>query len=285
MKKHSVKRIISNLMVLISIGLLCYPAVAHINNAYHATQVISGYIEATDSITDEEYLVLMEQAREFNHYLTLTPAPHFLNDEEMEWYESLMDLAGTGVMGSLSIPKINVQLPIYHGTSDSVLQVGVGHVAGTSLPVASESSHVVVSGHRGLSTAALFTDLPQLEIGDTFQVTALREVLTYEIDQFETVLPEEVDYIAIEPGMEYCTLVTCTPLGINSHRLLVRGHRIETPEGVEPTPVMTNPIRDVVQGKVLATYEVVLAAIALILFIVKFILPRILSARRKKAGK
>ena len=267
MKRHALKGIISKIMVLISIGLLCYPAIAHINNAYHATRVLGSYVSAADSITEEDYSSRLEQARLFNDALAEGPSPHALSDEEMEWYMSLMDIAGTGVLGSISIPKINVELPIYHGVADAILQIAAGHVPGSSLPVVSDSSHVVISGHRGLSTAALFTDLPQLVIGDTFQITALREVLTYEVDQIETVLPEEADSLAIEPGKEYCTLITCTPLGVNSHRLLVRGHRIETPEDTELVPVAADPIQKAVQGKLLAPYEAAMLGIALILFI------------------
>ena len=218
----------------------------------------------------------------------LADAPyHKPTDAEMEQYMSLMNVTGTGIMGSISIPKINVQLPIYHDVTESVLQVAVGHMPGTSLPVVSESSHVVISGHNGLITSAMFAELPRLQEGDTFQITALRQVLTYEVDQILTVRPDEVEAVAIMPGKEYCTLITCTPPGLNTYRLLVRGHRIdaETLDAAVAAPTFAGFMQDVLKGKVLSLYEVMMLCIALILLVAEFAVPLGLAIYRRNHKK
>jgi sortase A len=151
-----------------------------------------------------------------------------LTDQEKEEYNSLLDVSGTGIMAYIEIPRINVVLPVYHGTNEDVLQTAVGHLEGTSLPVGGAGTHCVLSGHRGLPSARLFTDLDKLTSGDTFVLNVLDEVLTYEVDQIRIVLPSDLSELVIEDGKDYCTLVTCTPYGINTHRLLVRGKRIES---------------------------------------------------------
>ena len=176
----------------------------------------------------------------------------FLTEEQQAQYESLLDISGTGIMGYIEIPSINVSLPIYHGTSDSVLQIAVGHLDWTSLPVGGESTHCVLSGHRGLPSAKLFTNLDQIVEGDTFIIRVLDEVLTYEVDRILIVEPEDVTALQIESGKDLCTLVTCTPYGINSHRLLVRGHRVETEQeeaavrlvsdGIQIEPLLVAPV-------------------------------------------
>jgi sortase A len=156
-----------------------------------------------------------------------------LSEEEEQEYEQVLDPFGTGMMGHIEIPKIQVSLPIYHGTSDGVLQVGVGHLEGSSLPVGGEGTHAVLSGHRGLPSASLFTDLDKLEIGDHFIIQVLKETLTYEVDQIKVIEPEDLTKLTIEEGEDLCSLVTCTPYGINTHRLVVRGHRIPNEEDGE----------------------------------------------------
>ena len=178
----------------------------------------------------EQYTELWDNAWKYNESLTQRTNAFLLSDEQKQQYEQLLNVGGNGVMGYVDIPSIHCTLPIYHGTDEGVLQVAVGHLEWTSLPVGGTSSHCVISGHRGLPSAKLFTDLDKLVVGDVFMMRVLDEILTYEVDQILIVLPHETDNLLIEPGKDYCTMVTCTPYGINSHRLLVRGHRIETVE-------------------------------------------------------
>lgn len=178
----------------------------------------------------DKYRELWEAARQYNDSLFERGENFFLPEERRAEYESLLNVSNLGVMGYIEIPKLSVSLPIYHGTSDSVLQVAVGHLDWTSLPVGGESTHCVISGHRGLPSAKLFTDLDRMNVGDTFTLRILDEVLTYEVDRILIVLPEETEPLLIEEGKDYCTLVTCTPYAVNTHRLLVRGRRVENEE-------------------------------------------------------
>jgi sortase A len=182
----------------------------------------------------EDYTPYFEEAEAYNKELAALPYP-MVNYGQAEGYFDILDLTGTGVMGYLTIDVIGVELPVYHGTSDSVLSTAVGHLQGSSLPIGGESTHCVVSAHRGLPTAVLITHLDRMEIGDTFQVVVLDQVLTYRVDQVKTITPTEIGDLQIVNGMDYCTLFTCTPYGINTHRLLVRGVRIET---VEEKPII-----------------------------------------------
>lgn len=214
----------------IGLALLLYPTVSDYWNALHQSRAIAGYAEAVAEIGDDAYAEIWQAAQRYNEALLRKEDRLQPTQEETALYNRLLDAAGNGIMGYIEIPAIGVSLPIYHGTSEAVLQVAVGHIEGTSLPVGGADTHCVVSGHRGLPSAKLFTDLDKLVVGDTFQLRVLDEVLTYEVDQIHIVEPHEVDRIEIEPGQDLCTLVTCTPYGINSHRLLVRGHRVETQE-------------------------------------------------------
>lgn len=222
-------------MLAIGICLLLYPTVSDYWNSFHQTRVISSYTETVASLDDVSYESYLDEAESYNETLVNKKNRYTPSDSDHETYESLLNISGNGVMGYIDIPSIDVTLTIYHGTEDSVLQVGVGHVEGSSLPVGGESTHCVLSGHRGLTSARLFTDLDELTEGDTFTLHILDEVLTYEVDQIRIVEPEELDDLEIESGEDLCTLVTCTPYGINTHRLLVRGHRIETSEEVRVT--------------------------------------------------
>ena len=180
-------------------------------------------------MSNEEYERMLTDAEEYNKRLVEAERMSLvLSDEQTEEYNSLLNASGTGIMGYVDINKIHVTLPIYHGTDEAVLQVAIGHLAGTSLPVGGESTHSVISGHRGLPSSRLFTDIDRLVVGDTFTLNVLDNVLTYEVDQIRIVLPEEVNELKIVEGEDYCTLLTCTPYGVNSHRLLVRGKRVET---------------------------------------------------------
>jgi sortase A len=226
MKKH-LTTIILLAILLVGISLILYPTVASYWNSLHQSRAISQYTELVEDLEEEDYTAIWEAARAYNEALAKTPTHFTLSDEEEAEYESQLSLDSNGIMGYIEIPTIDVYLPIYHGTDETTLQSGVGHLSGSSLPVGGESSHCVLSGHRGLSSSKLFTDLNKLSEGDTFLLHVLDETLTYEVDQILIVEPSQIDSLAITEDEDYCTLVTCTPYGINTHRLLVRGHRVE----------------------------------------------------------
>ena len=207
--------------------LLLYPTVSDYWNSFHQSRAIASYAEQVADLDDNTYDQIWADARAYNEPLDNSTSRFVMTEEQKKIYAALLNIADTGVMGYIEIPKIKCNLPIYHGTDEAVLQIAIGHVQGSSLPAGGESTHCVLSGHRGLPSAKLFSDLDQLTEGDVFLLRVLDETLTYEVDQIRTVLPDELDDLAIEEGKEYCTLVTCTPYGINSHRLLVRGHRVE----------------------------------------------------------
>lgn len=216
------------LAVLIGAGLLVYPTFSDWWNDLHQSRAIAGYVARVSDMSEESSSSMWEAAQIYNEKLLTKSGDRFiLTDEEKELYNSILDVTGTGIMGYVNIPKIGVSLPIYHGTDPAVLEIAVGHIEGSSLPVGGKGTHCVISGHRGLPSAKLFTDIDQLQEGDTFQLQVLNRTLTYEVDQIRIVLPDELQDLAIDPEQDYCTLVTCTPYGVNTHRLLVRGHRIE----------------------------------------------------------
>lgn len=229
MKKH-LPNIILIIVFLTGLSLLLYPTVSDWWNSYHQSRVIVDYTQDVEALDNEAYEKMLSDAREYNKGLLSKQNRFVLSDEEIEEYNSLLDVTGTGIMGYVEIPRIKVSLPIYHGTSEAVLSDAIGHIEGSSLPVGGESTHSILSGHRGLPSAKLFSNLDQLAEGDKFFVHTLNETLAYEVDRIRTVEPHELNDIAIEEGKDYCTLVTCTPYGINTHRLLVRGHRIENAE-------------------------------------------------------
>ena len=219
------------LLLLAGVSLLLYPSLSDYWNSMHQTRAIASYAETVSQLDTTQYDEMWKAAQDYNRSLAQRETAFALTDEQKAAYESLLDVSGLGVMGYIEIPEIDCSLPIYHGTEESVLQVAVGHLEWSNLPVGGEGTHCVLSGHRGLPSAKLFTNLDKLAVGDTFLLRVLDEVLTYEVDQILIVEPEQVDALGIVPGEDYCTLVTCTPYGINTHRLLVRGHRVEnTPE-------------------------------------------------------
>ena len=225
MKKH-LSTIILVLILIIGLSLLLYPTMADWWNSFHQSRAIASYDEIMANISPEDYNHLFEAAMEYNQRLREIDYPLMYHDK-LEGYFDLLDVTGNGIIGYISIPKIDVQLPIYHGTSEGVLQIAVGHVEGTSLPTGGESTHAVLSAHRGLPSARLFTDLDKMEVGDTFMISVIDRTLTYEVDQILIVNPTDVEPLYVTEGEDYCTLVTCTPYGINSHRMLVRGTRVE----------------------------------------------------------
>ncbi len=226
-KQNLLSTIILVFLLLVGLSVMLYPTVSDWWNSRTQSRAIASYNEAVAGMDDTDYEKILTQAHEYNAQLSQVYAP-FSNYETIAGYEELLDISGTGIMGYISIPQIGVELPIYHGTSESVLNIAAGHLQGSSLPVGGENTHAVISAHRGLPSARLFTDIDQLVVGDIFTITVLDEVLTYEVEEILIVLPSEMDKLAIIPGGDYVTLMTCTPYGVNTHRLLVRSHRIDT---------------------------------------------------------
>lgn len=229
-KRISFSTILLVLILLAGVAVLLYPTVSDWWNSMHATQAIAGYVDAVQDMSGKEKAKMLRAARAYNDSRP-NGANFNLTDEEYAEYESILDITGTGIMGYIQIPSIGVNLPIYHSVDEAVLQIAVGHVPGSSLPVGGKRTHAVLSGHRGLPSAKLFSELDKLKEGDIFTVTILDRMITYQADQIRIVLPEETDELAIVDGKDYCTLVTCTPYGINTHRILLRGHRIKNING------------------------------------------------------
>ena len=239
------------LILLTGVSLLLYPTVSDYWNSFHQSQAIASYVEAVAEIDNTDYEKMWQEAVAYNEKLKDNSGRWTPTDEELEEYERLLNVSDTGIMGYIEIPKIKVSLPIYHGTDEAILQIAIGHIPGSSLPVGGKGTHCVVSGHRGVPSAKLFTDMDQLEEGDLFMMRILDETLTYEVDQVRIVEPEELSDLEIDEDKDLCTLVTCTPYGINSHRLLVRGHRVEnlkedtirvTADAQQIDPVMVAPV-------------------------------------------
>ena len=240
-KSHRVSNLVLVLILLIGAAIVAYPSFSEYWNSLHQSRAIMGYAQRVAELTNEEYETIWSSALDYNERLLDLPNRWLVeHDENLKAdYETQLNADGTGNMGFITIPKINVNLPVYHGTSDSVLQTSIGHIAGTSLPAGSPhtdeedflipdfASHCVLSGHRGLPSARLFSDLDAMEVGDIFYLMILDQTLTYEVDKITVILPEEMEELEFVPGRDLCTLMTCTPYGINTHRLLVRGSRIE----------------------------------------------------------
>lgn len=266
-------RIITILQIsglFVGLSLLLYPTVSDYWNSLHQTRAIAAYVDQVANFDEQEYSHLLRQAEAYNKSLLSKPNRWKLTEEEKAEYNSLLNVSGTGIMGYVEIPKINVILPIYHGTDESVLQVAIGHIEGSSLPVGGEGTHAVISGHRGLLSAKLFTDLDKLVEGDTFSLRVLNEVYTYEVDSIHIVEPEDLSNLDIEADKDYCTLVTCTPYGVNTHRLLVRGHRIENEEAATAVKITA----DAVQIDPVLIAPAVAGPMLLILFVVMMISTR-----------
>ena len=270
--RRKISLIIIIITLVLGLALVLYPTLSNILKtvAYH--RAIQDYQTVVAEIDEETYDDILAGAQAYNEKLSKAGSVRStLPDEELAEYNKQLVIEGTDVMGYVTIPKINVSLPVYHGTSDAVLQSGIGHLEGSSLPVGGKGTHAVLSAHRGLPSARLFTDIDQLVEGDTFTVRVLREVLTYQVDSIQTVLPNEINVLKMDPDQDYCTLLTCTPYGVNSHRLLVRGHRIPTPQeelADELLPVLVQYY-----------WVIIFAVLAAILVFAAFI---IIMKRRKK---
>ena len=216
---------------LLGLGLILYPSVADWWNSFHQSRAVASYAQKVANLDSSEYDRILAEAEAYNNNLAKSGINWKMSEEELAAYEKELDVTGTGIMGYITIPKIHVELPIYHGIDDAVLQIAIGHLSETSLPVGGQTAHCVVSGHRGLPSAKLFTDIDKLVEGDTWTVNVLNKTLTYEVDQIRVVEPTDLSNLQIEQGKDYFTLVTCTPYGINTHRLLVRGHRVDSAQG------------------------------------------------------
>lgn len=226
-KRVSISTIILVFLLLVGLAVMLYPTISDWWNSNIATHAIANYDQRVADLDDDTTAQILQAARDYNSKLSKVYAP-FSSPDEVPGYYNTLDITGTGIMGYVTVQVIGVELPIYHGTSEGVLNIAVGHMQGSSLPIGGTSTHAVLSAHRGLPSARLFTDIDELVVGDIFTITVLKEIYTYEVEEILIVLPHEVDKLAIQPGRDMVTLMTCTPYGINTHRLLVRAHRIDT---------------------------------------------------------
>ena len=238
MKKRKMKSSVGLILLfLIGLSILLYPTVSNLWNTYRAKQLITNYQEKVDTAVDQdEKKKMLQEAYIYNQNLTQEEVPDAFAVRDRvrdEKYEELLNPNKDGMMGYIDIPAINIDIPIYHYTTEEVLQKGAGHLFGSSLPVGGEGTHSIISAHRGVPSAKLFTDLNLVEKGDVFYIHVLDETLAYKVDQIKTVLPEETENLAVIEGKDYVTLLTCTPYAVNTHRLLVRGHRIAYKSGDE----------------------------------------------------
>ena len=263
-KKHFITLLLV-LIALAGVGLIAYPTFADWWNSFHQSRAVASYMEAVTDLDKEQYESILRSAEEYNEKLARKGFMWKLSEEEEKEYFKQLNVNDTGIMGYISIPKANVELPIYHGTDEAVLQIAIGHIEGTSLPVGGENTHCVVSGHRGLPSARLFTDLDKMVVGDTWTMNILDQTLTYEVDQIRVVLPSDLSELQIEEGKDLCTLITCTPYGINTHRLLVRGHRIPNANGTADITADGIQIEPIYIAPVLAVPAIILLLILLLI--------------------
>lgn len=276
LKKINISTIILILIFLVGLSLLLYPTVSDYWNSFHQSRAIAKYTEQVAELNNDLYKQLWEDAVAYNERLLTKLNRYKMTSEEKAEYESLLNVSGNGIIGYIEIEKINCSLPVYHGTAESALQIAAGHIEGTSLPVGGSSTHCVISGHRGLPRAKLFTNLDKLVEGDTFELHILNEILTYEVDQISVVEPDEVEKLEIEEGKDYCTLVTCTPYGINTHRLLVRGHRVANREKAEEETIGSETVQEDTK-----TGFSIIPLVAVLIFIILVILLLIRICRRR----
>ena len=275
MKKH-LSTIILILVFLTGLGLVMYPTVSDLVNKAHQSVVIDSYEQKVSNMTKDDFHKILEDARKYNHTITTNESPRDEKDiEGNSEYTAAVNPSGDGMIGYLKIDVISLRIPIYHTTKESILQKAVGHIPTTSLPVGGEGTHAVLTGHRGLPSARLFTDLDKLKIGDVFYIYVLDDILAYEVDQIKTVLPSEVNDLQIVPGKDYVSLVTCTPYGINTHRLVVRGRRVPYESTIEQQKTV-EPVVETMPKEQMAV--LVIAPVLLLLFII------ILIVRKKRKG-
>ena len=283
MKKHLTTLLVI-LLFIIGLSVLLYPTVSNYVNQKNASRAIDSYNAALADASQAELRSWFDAATAYNRSLFENPSAFYL-PELIAGYNETLDITGTGIMGYIDIEKIKVHLPIYHGVDDVILQVAVGHLPGTSLPVGGQNTHTVLSGHRGLPSSRLFTDLDDLEEGDIFTITVLSQVITYQVDQIKIVLPSESDDLQIVPGKDYCTLITCTPYGINSHRMLVRGVRIDNIENEDGDRPMVFVPNDAMRIDPLIIIPIALVPMLLIMFLILLIFSSIRRLWKRLATK
>ncbi|KIR01371.1 Sortase A, LPXTG specific [Lachnospiraceae bacterium TWA4] len=277
-RKISISTIISILVFLVGLSLLLYPTISNYWNSFHQSRAIKEYTAKVAELDRSEYERILSSAKKYNENLIKNPI-YTMSDSQKIDYESQLNVSGDGIMGYIDIPSINCSLPIYHGMDEAILQVAVGHIDWTSLPVGGKGTHCALSGHRGLPSAKLFTDLDRLVIGDIFQITVLDEILTYQVDQIVIVEPNDSTELEPQKDKDYCTLVTCTPYGINSHRLLIRGERTDNPKDTKTGIVASTAEK--IEPIIIA--PIIAAVILVILFIVILIRDRRERKKRKKS--
>ena len=277
-RKGVISTIILVLVMLIGLSLLLYPSISDFWNSRAQSYAVASYIQEVSVLENDKYQEVWDDAIAYNAALLSRDNVYTLSEEQKVQYNALLDVGGTGIMGYVEIPSIDVSLPIYHGTEETILQFAIGHLDWTSLPTGGANTHCVVSGHRGLPSARLFTDLDKMAVGDYFLLHVLDETLTYEVDQIRIVEPHETEELLIREGKDLCTLVTCTPYGINSHRLLVRGHRVDNLEEAQVVRVTADAV--IIEKMVVAPF--VLAPILLIMLIV-LLIPNPKKKKRRKA--
>ena len=274
MKKHS-GTILLVLIFFVGLAVMLYPTISDYINQRNQTRVVNSYAQQVDSLSDADYTAYFDAADVFNQEIAADPDALYHADR-FSTYSTTLDVTGTGIMGYIEIPAINVSLPIYHGTAEKVLQIGIGHLEQTSLPVGGASTHAALSGHRGLPTAKLFTDLNLMKKGDKFYITILKDTYAYQVDKITTVLPTDAKQLAIEPGKDLVTLITCTPYAVNTHRLLVRGHRIPY------TPQQQNDAKSTFHVDIPLQY--LLPSLALIALLIAWHLWQRHERRRRQSG-
>lgn len=273
-KSGRLSTIILIIILLVGFSVMLYPIISNWWNERVQSKVISDYKETVSKMDSGNIEKLINEAHEYNEQLVGLYAP-FINYDEIPGYDDILNVSGTGIMGYITIPVIHAEYPIYHGTSEEVLNIAAGHLQGSSLPVGGADTHAVISAHRGLPSAKLFTDLDKMVEGDTFTITILDQVYTYEVEKILTVKPEDVDKLAIIPEKDYVTLMTCTPYGVNTHRLLLRSHRIETVYDESEVKVKVNP--DALQVDPMLVVPVIFTV-----FVIILILIWVIGGKRKK---
>lgn len=278
-KKNRITAILLVAVLLAGLSLLLYPLVSNYWNSIHQSQAIAAYMDDVAELDDGTYDALWEEAQGYNASLLENENRFFPDEEERQQYEQLLSISDDGIIGYIEIPSIDVTLPIYHGTSEEILQVAIGHIEGSSLPVGGLSTHCVISGHRGLPSSRLFTDIDQLSEGDIFTLLVLDEALTYEADQIRIVEPDDISLLEIKEGEDLCTLVTCTPYGVNSHRLLVRGHRVENQEAAGILRITADAL--MIDSRFVAP----ILAVPILLIVVLFMVLRPLKRKKRRAAK
>ena len=274
-RKVSISTIVMSIVLVAGLCVMAYPTFSDWWNSFHQSQAIASYAETVERTDPKKIEAMLKAAHEYNDRLATNSARFSqMSPEERAEYESLLNLEGNGIIGVIQIPMIGVNLPLYHGVDETILQIAIGHIEGSSLPVGGASTHVAVSGHRGLPSAKLFSELGRLKEGDIFTFTVLKETLTYQIDQIRIVEPSDMSDLAIEEGKDLATLITCTPYGINTHRMLVRGHRVENLSNEAVVPI------DAVQ---IPSYLAILAVAIPIVFL--YLLGALIYYRRPKLDK